>query len=127
MYATSFVNLALASLAIASPQGVPDKPIVFWARLYADSADCSGAATYSYLSTQGNCINRTVPGTGSAIIRIGEVGKYYLAGWTESDCKGKVVLVETSPGVCIDLGGTEVKSWSDDLSPFGEEGVALNM
>ncbi|KAM0345854.1 hypothetical protein ACHAPU_006208 [Fusarium lateritium] len=120
MHATSFLAIAFSGIAIALPQGVPDKPIEFWARFYADSATCSGAATYSYLGTQGNCINRPVPGAGSAIMRIGEVGKDFLAGWTEPDCKGKVVLVESNPGVCIDLGGTDVKSWSNDMKPFGK-------
>jgi hypothetical protein len=120
MYAASFIMLALSGLVAASPQGVPDKPIQFWARLYADSANCSGRKTYSYVGTQGNCINRPIPGTGSAIVQIGEVGKYYLAGWTEAGCKGKVILVETNPGVCTDLGGTAVKSWSNDMKPFGK-------
>lgn len=117
----SFITLTLSGLVAALPQGVPDKPIQFWARLYDDSASCSsGGRTYSYVGTMGNCINRPVAGTGSAIVQIGEVGKYFLAGWTEPDCEGKVVLVETNPGVCIDLGGTDVKSWSNDMKPFGE-------
>jgi hypothetical protein len=53
-------------------------------------------------------------------VQIGDVGKYYLAGWTEADCRGKVVLVETNPRVCTDLGGTAVKSWSNDIKPFGQ-------
>ncbi|KAM0233344.1 hypothetical protein ACHAP5_010431 [Fusarium lateritium] len=120
MHTTSFITLALTGLVAASPQGVPDKPIEFWARLYDNSATCSGGTTYSYVGTHGNCINRPVAGTGSAIVNIGEVGKYFLAGWTEPNCEGTVVLVETNPGVCTDLGGTDVKSWSNDMKPFGK-------
>ncbi|KAI9150531.1 hypothetical protein HJFPF1_10303 [Paramyrothecium foliicola] len=117
-----FLTLALSALVAAAPQGVPDKPIEFYARLFADSSDCAtGGKTYAYLGSRGNCVNIAIPGSGSAVVQIGEVTKYFLAGWTEPDCKGKVVLVESNPGVCTDLGGLDVKSWSNDMSPFGEK------
>jgi hypothetical protein len=117
---TSVVALGFSALVAAAPQGVPDKPITFWARFFREASDCTGGNTASYLATMGNCVNIAVPGSGSAIIQIGEVAKYYLAGWTEPDCKGTVVMVETTPGICTDLGGLNVASWSNDMKPFGE-------
>ncbi|CAM1501411.1 Fc.00g105730.m01.CDS01 [Cosmosporella sp. VM-42] len=97
---------------------VPDQPVNFYAQLYKESDNCSGGATAAYLGSRGNCVNIPISGNGSAIIKVGEAATYYLAGWTEADCKGTVVLVESNPGVCTSLGGTNVASWSDDLSPF---------
>lgn len=111
--------LFLSAVALAAPQ-VPDPTISFYAQLYKESNDCSTGATAAYLGSRGNCVNIPIPGNGSAIIKVGEVAKYYLAGWTEPDCKGTVVVVETSPGVCNAFGGTAIASWSDDESPFGE-------
>lgn len=113
-------TLGFSLLAAAAPQ-TPDKPISFYAQLYKESDNCSGGGkTAAYLGSRGNCVNIPISGNGSAIIKVGEAAKYYLAGWTEPDCKGTVVLVESSPGVCTSLGGTDVASWSDDTSPFGE-------
>lgn len=117
----TFITLALSGLAAASPQGVPDKPIKFYGRMYADSATCSGTGTrYAYLGSMGNCINKPVPGTGSATMVVGEASKYFLAGWTGPDCTGKVVLVVSNVGECIDLNGTDVQSWSNDIKPYGK-------
>lgn len=113
-------TLIFSAAAVAAPQGTPDEPITFYSQLYKESSDCSSGATAAYLGSRGNCVNIPIAGNGSAIIKIGEVAKYYLAGWTEPDCKGSVVLVESSPGVCTDLGGTAVASWSNDESPFGQ-------
>ncbi|KAF7563495.1 hypothetical protein G7046_g649 [Stylonectria norvegica] len=116
----SLPTILFATLAAAAPQ-TPDKPVTFYAQLYRESSDCSSGKTSAYLESRGNCVNIAVPGNGSAIIKVGEAAKYYLAGWTELDCKGTVVMVESNVGVCNNLGGTDVKSWSDDLSPFGEK------
>ena len=117
----TFITVALSGFAAASPQGVPDKPIEFYGRIYADSANCSGTGTrHAYLGSMGNCINRSVPGTGSATMVVGEVSKYFFAGWTGPDCTGKVVLVVSNVGECVDLGGIDVQSWSNDMKPFGK-------
>lgn len=113
-------TLALVAAVIAAPQ-VPDDPIEFYAELFKESSDCTaGGATSAYLGSRGNCVNIPIAGNGSAVIQVGEVAKYYLAGWTEPDCKGTVVMVESNVGVCTSLGGTAVSSWSNDMSPFGE-------
>ena len=114
-------TILFAALATAVPQGTPDKPVTFYAQLYQESDNCSGGRTSAYLGSRGNCVNIPVSGNGSAVIRVGEVAKYYLAGYTEPDCKGNVVMVESNVGICTSLGGTDVKSWSDDLTPFGSE------
>lgn len=113
--------ILLPTLALAAPQ-TPDKPITFYAQLFHESSTCAtGGRTSAYLGSRGACVNIAVPGTGSALVRVGEAAKYYLAGWTGRDCTGTVVLVESNVGVCTDLGGVGVQSWSNDLKPFGGE------
>ncbi|KAI6782484.1 uncharacterized protein J7T54_001341 [Emericellopsis cladophorae] len=111
-------TLALVTVASAAPQ-VPDKPVNFYARLFRESDDCTTGTTSAYVGSRGACVNISVPGSGSALVVVGEAAKYYLAGWTGPDCTGAVVLVETNPGVCTSLGGTDVQSWSNDLRVFG--------
>ncbi|KXJ91717.1 hypothetical protein Micbo1qcDRAFT_203773 [Microdochium bolleyi] len=110
----------LATPAVAQ-QGTPDGPIKFYARLYHESSTCQpGGRTSAYVdSGSKGCTNITVNGGGSAEVIVGDIGKYFLAGWTGSDCTGTVVLVESNIRSCIDFGGVEIKSWSNDLR-FGE-------
>jgi len=125
----TFPSAAALALSYAAPVlaqgGVPDQPISFYARLYHNSSTCNvpavvGSQTSAYLGSRGSCVNIAVNGQGSAQIIVGEVGRYFLAGWTGRDCTGRVVAVESNVGVCVDLGGTDVLSWSDDLRFGGE-------
>lgn len=111
----------LATLTLAAPQ-TPDEPVSFYAEIFHDSSDCSaveGGRTSAYLGSRGPCVDIAAPGTGSAVVRVGEAGRYYLAGWTEPGCAGEVVLVESNVGSCVSLGGRDVASWSNDEKPFG--------
>ncbi|KAH7039673.1 uncharacterized protein B0I36DRAFT_357073 [Microdochium trichocladiopsis] len=122
----SIISAITTALALASSslgQGVPDEPISFYARLYHNSSTCAtvtGGRTSAYLGSMGSCVNISVNGGGSAEIIVGEVTKYFLAGWTGRDCTGQVVLVESNVRSCIDFGGVDIQSWSNDMKPFGK-------
>lgn len=70
--------LALSTvLAVATAQGVPDKPIPFWGQLFFESNNCTTGAKFNYLSTvHGNCLNKPMDSKGSFIMKIGESSKY---------------------------------------------------
>lgn len=120
--AAALAGISLLATPIIAQQGTPDGPLKFYARLYHNSSTCQpGGRTSGFVDSEGiGCANITVNGGGSAEVIVGEVGKYFLAGWTKPDCKGKVVLVETNIRSCIDFGGEEIKSWSSDMRFAGE-------
>ncbi|KAI1813229.1 hypothetical protein GGS20DRAFT_554317 [Poronia punctata] len=108
----------LAAATVALAQGTPDEPVTFLGQLYSDSTDCSGTY-YAYVGSMGGCINREVPGGGSAKMFIANEGSDFLTAWTEPDCKGTPFLVIGNTVECDALEGTAAKSWSNDQRVFG--------
>jgi hypothetical protein len=109
------LTLALAAATLALAQ---DEPVTFLAQLYGDSTDCNGSY-YAYPRSFGSCINKEVPGGGSAKMLVANVGSDFLTAWTEPDCKGTPFLVVGNTVECDALGGTVAKSWSNDQRVFG--------
>lgn len=63
----------------------------------------------------------TISGSGSAVTLVGESDVYFLAAYTGLGCTGDVILVESGPNQCTDLGGVGAQSWSNDDSVFGKK------
>lgn len=113
-------SFATIVAGVAGVAAQADGPLEFYAQLFHESSTCaSGGRTSAFVKPYGACINLPVPGTGSAQIRVGEVSKHFLGGWTGPDCTGTVVLVESNLNSCIDFDGTKILSWSNDDRVFG--------
>ncbi|KAI0394181.1 hypothetical protein F5Y17DRAFT_272987 [Xylariaceae sp. FL0594] len=108
---------AVAAVAVAENEA-RDKPVTFLAQLYSGSSSCTGAY-YAYPNSFGGCINKEIPGGGSAKMLIADVGSNFLTAWTERDCKGTPFLVVGNTVECDALEGTVAKSWSNDQRVFG--------
>lgn len=116
---TSFLTLALTTLAAANPlaprqTGTPDKPAVFFGELFNDVADCSATTgVKAFLYSRGACQNIAISGSGSARVRFNSLpDELSLTGWTGQNCTGGSVEIGAVAGKCVALGGVAVASWS---------------
>jgi hypothetical protein len=118
----SILTLAFATLAAAAPSPQADTPIDFVISLFQTNLVCDASTTPAKAVAGSGCQNRTLPKGGSALVRISTASKDgYVTGYSERDCKGKVVVVFTKTDGCTSFEDDVVQSWIGK-APFDENG-----
>jgi hypothetical protein len=116
------ITLALATLAAAAPSPQADTPIDFVISLFETNLVCDTSTKPAKSVAGSGCQNRTLPRGGSALVRISTASPHgFVTGYSEPDCKGKVLVVFTKTDGCTSFEDDVVKSWIGK-APFDESG-----